>query len=637
MTITTLAKRAGLYCRVSSPGQADNGSLEEQEQRARLWCDEHGYDVVRVCHEVYPGEDIDRPELDVLMADVKAGHIDVIVVDKVDRFSRADPAIAAYVMVEAQQYGVDVEFCEIEDDSFENQILRAVLSIVARVEVKRIKERVSAGKRRRVLGDPAKNRPSRLLPGNIPKYGWEYKDADKAAYVIDPHQAAIMERIYRELGEQHRSLNAICRDLEAEGEPPPTQALIAKGYDVGKRTGSMYWHPATIARLLKESSYWGEAIAYRYESFAATKRDPKTLKLRKRKHTRYRDPESEVIVRYPPEVWPGIVSKETAMKAIAVLTQNKIESTRRLKNSETSFLRAGLAICGYCGGNMILLAHQWGHRKEIVVRFVCGHHRAKLMRRPGATPCAAVTQYSLRVSVVEEAVWAFIVDALRDPDRMPETYERLTAREEEVRAYQTERIERLTKLIRDATVRRNDFMRAVGLTADQEMKVGYMRLAEEENAKVRTWQLELDVAKEALQAKLAETKLVRSAISRVNSQTVKLLKMNTKERRQIAQTLGVRVICFRDTHDPYFVLVSDLPGLAMAWHAKRHRRMPVEPIRYNEDEANALFATWPEGDQSHVVIRHAIHKWTATPSAKKDETRKRKPETVAPEPATSAL
>jgi DNA invertase Pin-like site-specific DNA recombinase len=106
-------KRAAIYCRVSDPGQKENGSLEEQEARGRLWCDEHGYAVTSLFHEVYSAEGINRPKLQELQEQVRLGHIDVIVVDKVDRFSRADPAITAYVMVEAKQYGCDVEFVEV--------------------------------------------------------------------------------------------------------------------------------------------------------------------------------------------------------------------------------------------------------------------------------------------------------------------------------------------------------------------------------------------------------------------------------------------------------------------------------------------------------------------------------------------
>lgn len=214
--IALSTKRAIIYCRVSSPGQKENGSLEEQEARCRAWCQEHGYEIIAIYHEIYSGEDIERPRLAEVRDEIRAGRVDVVIADKVDRFSRADPAITAYVMVEAQQYGCSVEFVEVQDDSFEGQILAAVLSIVARVEHRRIKERTSAGKRRRIMGDPSKGKQPRLMPGNIPRYGWKYRDETKSAYDVEPHQAAIVERIYRELAEQGRSLSAICRDLDAE-------------------------------------------------------------------------------------------------------------------------------------------------------------------------------------------------------------------------------------------------------------------------------------------------------------------------------------------------------------------------------------------------------------------------------------
>jgi site-specific DNA recombinase len=212
--------------------------------------------------------------LDRLREDVRAGRVDVVVADKVDRFSRMDPAITAYVMVEAEQYGAKVEFCEVQDDSFEGQILTAVLSIVARVEHRRIKERTVAGRRRRIVGDPANGKPARLMPGGIPRYGWRYADADKSRYVLHSEQARIMERIYVELGSEGRALNAICRDLEREGVVPPTEALAREGYDTGKRRTSMRWHPASVTRMLKEPCYWGEAVAYRYEGYKAERRDP---------------------------------------------------------------------------------------------------------------------------------------------------------------------------------------------------------------------------------------------------------------------------------------------------------------------------------------------------------------------------
>ena len=59
--------------------------------------------------------------------------------------------------------------------------------------------------------------------------------------------------------------------------------------------------------------------------------------MRRVKHTRYRDANSEAIVRYPRDIWPGIVSHELAMKALGRLEQNQLEAVRHSKHAGMSF------------------------------------------------------------------------------------------------------------------------------------------------------------------------------------------------------------------------------------------------------------------------------------------------------------
>ena len=84
--------RAALYYRRSSEMQADNFSLDAQQRACREYCQSHGWTVA--------GEYIDdarsersadlskRPEFSRMLEDAEAGACDVIVVQKLDRFSR---------------------------------------------------------------------------------------------------------------------------------------------------------------------------------------------------------------------------------------------------------------------------------------------------------------------------------------------------------------------------------------------------------------------------------------------------------------------------------------------------------------------------------------------------------------------
>jgi Recombinase/Recombinase zinc beta ribbon domain len=473
------------------------------------------------------------------------------------------------VMVEAEQYGAKVEFVEIQDDSFEGQVLAAVLAIVARVEHKRIKERVAGGKRRRVLGDAAKGKPARLLPGNVPRYGWRYADTAKSRYVLHPVHAAIMERIYRELGEDGHTLNAICRDLEADGILPPTEALAREGYDIGKRKVGAAWNASSVARMLKEPCYWGEAVAYRYEAHKTTVRDAQTNRVRRVKRTRYRDTESDAIVRYPPEVWPGIVSKELAMKALARLAQNRIEGERNSKHAGMSFLRAGLLICGYCGANMLLHNHTEYKGGPETLRFVCGRYANFVAKRPSFTEdCPAGGLVSVRVDITEAAVWGTFAARLSDPDRIPTAYAALKAQDADVRAQQQKRTKTLTTLIEKAQQRRLRLVDMAAGEADAEMRAIYQEKIAAETASIHTWEAEREAVEREASEKLAETAEVREAMDTFAKRFVPLMNYSTARRRKLAQLLHLRVAVYRQNHLPWIEMACDLPGIEASWHAE---------------------------------------------------------------------
>ena len=87
-----MPKRAALYIRVSSEEQARHGlSLGEQRKNLMNYAQEHGYIVVGV----YADEGVSarkaisrRKELQRMLADVEAGHIDIIIIKCLDRWFR---------------------------------------------------------------------------------------------------------------------------------------------------------------------------------------------------------------------------------------------------------------------------------------------------------------------------------------------------------------------------------------------------------------------------------------------------------------------------------------------------------------------------------------------------------------------
>src|SRR3954469_13296315 len=84
--------RAGIYYRVSSEEQVDGFSLDAQRRILLDFCQTKGWDVAdEYAYEGISsrGDQIEkRPQFKRLLEDAEAGALDVVVVHKLDRFSR---------------------------------------------------------------------------------------------------------------------------------------------------------------------------------------------------------------------------------------------------------------------------------------------------------------------------------------------------------------------------------------------------------------------------------------------------------------------------------------------------------------------------------------------------------------------
>jgi site-specific DNA recombinase len=82
-----------LYTRVSSRNQLDNdySSLQTQRERLEAYCrSQDNYTIYRVYEDgAYSAENIDRPALKQMLADVRAGKINCVLAYKIDRLTRS--------------------------------------------------------------------------------------------------------------------------------------------------------------------------------------------------------------------------------------------------------------------------------------------------------------------------------------------------------------------------------------------------------------------------------------------------------------------------------------------------------------------------------------------------------------------
>ena len=82
--------RCAVYVRVSTDDQRDNGySIDSQLRMIKEYCEKNDYSIVDVYNDAgHSGKDLMRPEMQRLLADIKAKKIDKLIAIKVDRLTR---------------------------------------------------------------------------------------------------------------------------------------------------------------------------------------------------------------------------------------------------------------------------------------------------------------------------------------------------------------------------------------------------------------------------------------------------------------------------------------------------------------------------------------------------------------------
>lgn len=128
------------YARVSSKGQIDNNSFEQQEQEILA-----KYGVAKIYKEQFTGTTTHRPVLETLLAQLQTG--DTLVVTKLDRLARnVEEGIA--LVRELFNRGISVHVLNVGllENTAMGQFFITTLLAVAELERNMIAERMQAGK-----------------------------------------------------------------------------------------------------------------------------------------------------------------------------------------------------------------------------------------------------------------------------------------------------------------------------------------------------------------------------------------------------------------------------------------------------------------------------------------------------------
>lgn len=350
------------------------------------------------------GWKFDRPEFTRLMADVKSGKVDCIVVKDLSRFGRDYIETGNYLEKVFPFLGV--RFISITDnfDSFtcddaESALMIPLKNMVNDVYAKDISRKIiTSFRQRQETGD--------FLPGN-PPYGYVKSKERQFRYDVDEKVAPYIRMLY-EWKAEGVSHSEIARRLNEMGAVTPARRKIELGIWHAEKYKHTVWGGRTLIDILTNPVYTG-ALVYG--------KIPKSLYEGIRMH------------RAPREEWrvlegmhEPIVSKELFGKVQTIFDANRKAVRERYeanaKNREGVENRfKGKIVCGDCGKNMRYARGYSKKHKRMYGNYTCGgyidSHR---------TECSLHYIYA---SDVEAAVYAVIQEQLKLAADMEEVMRRL--------------------------------------------------------------------------------------------------------------------------------------------------------------------------------------------------------------------
>lgn len=232
--------RVAAYCRVSTDSDEQATSYEAQV--------EHYTEYIQKNPDwefagIYADDGISgtntkrRDEFNRMIDDCKAGKIDMIITKSISRFARNTLDCLKYIrQLKDMNIPVLFEKESINTMDAKGEVLITIMASLAQQESQSLSQNVKLGLQYRYQQGKIQINHNRFL-------GYT-KDTD-GNLVIDPEQAEVVKRIYREYLEGF-SMDKIAAGLEADG--------ILTG------AGGTRWHTSTINKILRNEKYIGDAL-----------------------------------------------------------------------------------------------------------------------------------------------------------------------------------------------------------------------------------------------------------------------------------------------------------------------------------------------------------------------------------------
>lgn len=366
---------AGIYLRLSKDDERLGESLSIENQRLILnkYIEENGIELYdEYIDDGYSGTDFNRPSVQKLLDDAKAGVINTIIVKDLSRFGRNYIQVGQYIDYIFPTFGI--RFIAVQDNVDSLKSDNGGMDMMPIMNIFNEWHSANTSKKiRAVLKANAKE--GKYHPRKAP-YGYIKGTDEKKTPIIDEEVAPVVKRIF-EMRATGLSPHKIADKLNEEGILNPSRYCMEKYGIVGKKNDFGLWSHTPINSILRNPTYLGDMAQQRFSSVSY------------KNHKRFTRDESEwIIVKNTHE---PIIAQELWDKVREV--EKSVSQGKKTKRGYTHPL-SGFMFCADCGGKMKL--NYINRNGNLDFNFNCGDHM-----RIGKAYCFS---HFIQAKVIEDIV-----------------------------------------------------------------------------------------------------------------------------------------------------------------------------------------------------------------------------------------
>ena len=328
--------RVAAYCRVSTDKEDQRNSLAAQREFFIRYIEGRpGWDLVGVfADEGLSGTSTRRrPRFSEMLRRAMAGEIDLILTKEVSRFAR-NTVDTLQLTRQLKARGVGVVFLNDGLDTRDNdgEFRLTIMASVAQEESRKISERTRWGQLQAMRRGVAF--------GNNSIYGYTLRGG---RLTVEPEQARVVRRVYREFLAGHKGAHTIARELTQAGIPPPLRSAGP-------------WSATMVGRILRNEKYCGDLLQKKY----------RTIDHLSHRKVLNEGAEEQFCIRDHHE---AIVSRED-FQAVQAELSRRAGLPAEQKRFSARYWYSGKIRCGACGKGFTLKRTRRASGAEYT-RFVC--------------------------------------------------------------------------------------------------------------------------------------------------------------------------------------------------------------------------------------------------------------------------